>query len=95
MSNPAVTIRHARNAIHLLVSGAVRDIEAEFAEVESASEPIRALFDELADELDQWEIDGCQARRLDALLVDMQAMLGNPGCSVAVRELLTKHDLNP
>lgn len=60
MPNPAVTIRHARNAIHLVISGALRDIEAEFGEditdVEACRECVVDLFNNIEDQIDQWEI---------------------------------------
>ena len=61
MPNVNVTIRRARAAIHLVASGALRDIEGEFdphneQDVCAKRDVEIQLFNEMIDELDQWEI---------------------------------------
>ena len=94
MPHPRVTIRHLRAGIHLLISGAVRDIEAEFGSDDDAKEMVAKAFDEAADELDDWDMP-TQAGKQNKCVKDMQAMLGEPDCPMAVRELLVKYDLLP
>jgi hypothetical protein len=99
MPNKNVTIRHARSAIYMVLNGAVRDIESEYESAENpeCKEAIKELFDEVADEIDQWEIAGTQANKLSDLLSEMQngaIAEGAPGREL-VLALLVNHDLLP
>jgi len=50
------TIRHARTGLDLIVSGAIRQIENQFADVMSdeCQSAITSLIDNLHDELNDW-----------------------------------------
>lgn len=103
MPHPNVTFRRARGALSLLISGALREIEGHYgAENTDAimGETVH-LFDELADEMDGWEIEPSRARRLEALHYTLEEWLSEhapedeePRTEFA-RELLAKHDLLP
>lgn len=100
MPHPNVTIRHARHAVHLLMMGAVADIDAEFAGDDAGAATAKAhhveLFDGIASEMDMWELEETRAWRVDCLVSDMQAMLGaGDNCPTEVRELLAKYGLEP
>jgi hypothetical protein len=99
MPDPKVTIRHARHAIHMAVSGALRDIEHMYPDdgtgAEEMNEDTRLLFDNCIDELAEWEIEGTWADRAYAIIAEMTAMLSNDDCPTVIRELLTKHNLLP
>jgi hypothetical protein len=94
MPNPNVTTRHARNAIHLILSGAIRDIEAEFAvgQEDERKGAIIKLFDEVADEIDEWETEGSRATRMANMWDDMAALMAS---QPLYRDLLSEHDLLP
>ena len=65
MTNDQVTYRHARNALDLIINGAVRQIESQYADALSSEchAAIDNLIGHLREELDSWE-------RPDALLGD-------------------------
>lgn len=52
------TIRHARSALDLIVNGALRQIESQFADVNSpeCKEATANLIVNLHDELDDWDV---------------------------------------
>lgn len=52
------TIRHARNALDMLVNGALRQIEGQFADGGSPEykAAVVDLFANLRDELNDWEV---------------------------------------
>ena len=86
VTNPNVIRRHARNAIGLLADG----VGANIAEDMDRVIAIDAMADRLADiALPTW------INRADAIIADMQAMLGDTDCPNVIRELLNKHDMNP
>ncbi len=91
MPNTAVTIRHARHAVHLLLSGALRDIEAEFGEGEGAAAEQTAvtkqLFNEIIDEIGDWEIAD-----MPEMVAEMQARLGE---REDFMKILAEYDLLP
>lgn len=94
MPNPNVTIRHARSAIHLILSGALHDIGAAFADDQEDEErqAIVQLFDEVVDEIDRWETPETNLTRTDAMITEMQATMGSVE---AFRDILAKFDLLP
>jgi hypothetical protein len=94
--HPNVIIRHARNALHLLISGALRDIEAGTTDTTSPTteEAIRDLFDGLHNQMDQWDVDGTEQTRTANLVQELQAEIG-PDARIHIGELLQKHDLLP
>lgn len=53
--HPNVTIRHARHAFHLLVSGALREIDAAVTDEPTKQKWARELFDNLDEERSGWE----------------------------------------
>lgn len=95
MTNPNVTIRHARQALKLLVRGAT----SEFPELRSddprVSGNVVDLIDALTEELGDFDMPGTEIKRLTDMIGHMQAMLANQDCPTIVRELLTQYDLNP
>jgi hypothetical protein len=103
MPAPNVTFRRARGALSLLISGALREIEGHYGADNTdaiMTETVR-LFDQLADEMDGWEIEPSRGRRLEALHDNLQEWLAkhdpkeeHPRTEFA-RELLAKHDLMP
>lgn len=98
MPNENVTIRHAKHALGLILSGALRDLEAHFApDSDELHEATTTLFDEMADTLSDWEIPGTQMGRLDAMLGEMQndAIAEGAKGREVVLELLVKHELLP
>jgi hypothetical protein len=99
MPHPNVTTRHARHALHLLISGALRDIDAEFNEEREheQQEATVRLFDELADEAGQWEIIPSRAYQADLMIEEMRAILADSThpARETIRALLAEHNLLP
>ncbi len=97
MTNPNVTMRHARQAIHLLLVGAIQDIQTHFGpdQEDQWQDAVGSLFNEVVEEIGNWETPGTYLTRVESMIDDMGAMLGDPDCPLVVRELLAKYDLNP
>jgi hypothetical protein len=99
MPSVNVTIRHARTAIHLVLSGALRDIEAAFGDddlsIDQLKHATQDLFDEALDQMSQWEISGSRLARMEEMVEQMGSELGRPDCPTAIRELLAEFHLEP
>lgn len=95
MPNPNVTIRQARRALSLLIEGGLRQIEASSANDAAIRDATINLFDELADEMDDWEIESSEDRKLRRIRDKMHELLANEDCPNIVRELLASCDLLP
>lgn len=99
MSHPNVTIRHASQALRLLIAGAVREIEADAGGMVTLIDAQTALIDALAEQLLAWEIPGSRATRLDELLDGMLSMVADERHPLlhrdVVRALLVEHQLLP
>jgi hypothetical protein len=98
MNNDNVTIRHARTAIHMVMSGAVRIIESQYGDDaeqrDACHDSLSTLFDQCADEISDWKIPGHDYNRRN-MVDEMQVMLNDPNCPDVVRELLTRNNCNP
>lgn len=100
MSNTNVTIRHARQALALLIGGAMREIEhamVDEAVGEQDAVYIR-LLDELVDALTLLSPAGARLTNLEKLNDALQEMLADENAGQKrewARTLLAEHELLP
>ena len=93
MSNPTVTIQNCKEAVYLVINGAIRNIEANH-DGEDESKVIVKLFDEIAESMSEWDIDSA-ANRQAKMVQEMQVMLTSFNCPDVIGELLVKFKLLP
>jgi hypothetical protein len=86
VTNSNVIARHARNAVGMLADGAIFALGFD-------KNAAAIVIDEMTERLAEY--DGTWICRADALVADMQAMLGDPACPAVIRELLADNGMEP
>lgn len=97
-NSQAAAIRQARNAIRLIINGVLRDYDAETLQEDiqdSENSFVTMLFDNLHDELADWEITGTWFHRAEELIEELRAEFLGTAEGNKVAELLVKYDLLP
>lgn len=91
----AVTIRHTRHALQLLIQGALREIELRYGDTKECDEWVVELFDGLTEQLQTWEIDTAWVTRAEFLVKHLQVTgpSRSPEVQRYVLELLAEYDM--
>lgn len=74
MADKQAIIRQAKNALHLILTGAIEKISTSCQTGEDYTDHLIELFDSITAELDDWEVKGSRLDNMENLIANLQTM---------------------